>query len=410
MTATDPTATDTTPEPVAGIDYPVADWVTLDALNRDPFAVYERLRRETPVAYVPEAGRFFVTRYDDVHTVDNDAETFSADETKSLMKRSMGHSMLRMDDPEHAVQRASYGNVLKPKAIKTTWLAEFEKNFEIYFDALVEAGPGANFTDVFAGPYAAKNLTTVFGFHNTSPEDFIRWSQTLINGTGNYADDPEVWAIAEQSSREVNEALDEMLEYYRDREDATLVSQLANHGNDEITLENMRANMKMSIGGGINEPRDALTTILWALFERPEQLAAVKADASLWRDAFEEGVRWVAPIGMYPRQTTRVVELGGATLPAGARIGVCALSANRDESVWPNAHEYDLFREKKPHLGFGGGVHFCAGAWIARAQVAQVALPQLFDRLPEFRLDEQQEALAEGWVFRGMTKLPVTWG
>lgn len=388
---------------------PVADWFGLDDLHRDPFPILARLREETPVAFVPAADRFFVTRYADVHTVDNDPDTFTANETPSLMKRSMGHSMLRMDDPDHARLRNSYGSVLKPKAIKTTWLARFEENFEHYLGELLTAGPGADFVSVFAALYAAENLRHVFGLRNATDEDMMRWSQTLINGTGNYADDPEVWAIAARSSAEVDEALDEMLAWHREHPDETLISGLANGGYDDVTLTETRANMKMSIGGGINEPRDALTSILWALLRDRPQLDRVVADG-VWRDAFEEGVRWIAPIGMYPRQTTREVELGGTMLPAGARLGVVALSANRDETVWQDAHAYDAFREKKPHLGFGGGVHFCAGAWIARAQVAQVALPKLFERLPDLRLDETQEAVEEGWVFRGMTKLPVTWG
>ena len=396
------------PEPLPGTY--IADWVTLEDLTRDPFPTFARLREEHPVPYVPAAGRYFVTRYADVHTVDNDPETFTADERGSLMKKSQGHSMLRMDDPKHAVQRATYGGVLKPKAIKNTWRQVFEESYEKYAAVLREVGPGVEFVHHFAGPYAAENLRRIMGFENATDQDMIRWSQTMINGTGNYADDPAVWAEAKRSYDEVNVALDEMIAHYWEHPNETLISNIIHTcDGDEVTLSNIRANLKMSIGGGINEPRDAITTIMMGLFGEPEQRAAVLDGTRTWKDAFEEGVRWIAPIGMYPRQTTREVELGGTVLPAGAKVGVVALSANRDESVFANADRYDLSREKLPHLAFGGGVHFCAGAWVARSQVADVALPRLFADFPGMRLDPEQDAVESGWVFRGMTRMPLTW-
>ncbi|HEX2297589.1 MAG TPA: cytochrome P450, partial [Pseudonocardiaceae bacterium] len=66
-------------------------------------------------------------------------------------------------------------------------------------------------------------------------------------------------------------------------------------------------------------------------------------------------------------------------------------------------------RPKKPHLAFGGGNHYCAGAWVAKASVSGIALPQLFAELPKLRLDPERPAVDEGWVFRGMTALPVRW-
>ncbi|WP_031465642.1 cytochrome P450 [Sciscionella sediminilitoris] len=382
--------------------------ITLEELSRDPFPVCARLRREHPVSYVPAAGRYFVTRYRDVRTVDDDPDTFSANETGSLMKRAMGHSMLRMDDPEHAVQRRSYGNVLKPKAVKQIWSHRFAENFERFFAEFTAKGPGACLVRDFAAPYAAENLRAVLGFRNADHTDLLRWSQTMIDGTGNYADDARIWALARRSYEEVDAALDELITEFRRTGDESLISHLVNAGSPEVRIEDTRANLKMTIGGGINEPRDALSTTVWALLERPGQLAAVR-EQGLWREAFEESVRWAAPIGMYPRQTTREVELGGTRLPSGAKLGVLALSANRDEEVFERPDEYDVFRPKTPHLAFGGGAHFCAGAWLARTQVAEIALPRLFERLPGLRLDPDRPARAAGWVFRGMTALPVRW-
>jgi cytochrome P450 len=394
-----------TVEAIQARPIPSADWVTIPELYADPYPIYQRLRATEPIHWVPAVDRYLVIGHHACHTVELDQERFSADETGSLMKRAMGHSMLRKDDPEHNVERKAYGGVLRPKAITQQWNAVFERNVETYLKRLRAAGPGADLVTEFAAPYAAENLRVVLGFRNATGDDLERWSQTLIDGTGNYADDPDVWAAAERSSQEVDAAVDELLPYMRRNPDAGLLSVLAA---GSMPLDAMRANLKMTIGGGLNEPRDAIATTTWALLSHPDQLARVLA-GDRWSDAFEESIRWVAPISMYPRQATRDTELDGMLVPRGARLGVVVGAANRDPAVFPDSESYDIDRPKKPHLAFGGGNHFCAGAWVARASVVRVALPRLFAEFPGLRLDPARPAAVGGWVFRGVLSLPVLW-
>jgi cytochrome P450 len=394
-----------TVETIKARPIPSADWVTIPELYADPYPIYQRLRATAPIHWVPAVDRYLVIDHHACHTIELDQERFSADETGSLMKRAMGHSMLRKDDPEHDVERKAYGGVLRPNAIKQHWNAVFERNAETYLTRLRAAGSGADLVTEFAAPYAAENLRVVLGFRNATGDDLQRWSQTLIDGTGNYADDPDVWAAAERSSQEVDAAVDEMLPYLRRNPDASLLSVLAG---GSMPLEAMRANLKMTIGGGLNEPRDAIATAMWALLSHPDQLARVLA-GDRWSDAFEESIRWVAPISMYPRQATRDTELDGMLVPRGARLGVVVGAANRDPAVFPDPESYDIDRPRKPHLAFGGGNHFCAGAWVARASVVRVALPRLFAEFPGLRLDPARPAAVGGWVFRGVLSLPVLW-
>lgn len=388
---------------------PVADWVTIDDLYRDPFPIYDRLRAEGGVHWVPRVGRYLITSYDAVHATEMDQGTFSANEEGSLQIRAMGHSMLRRDDPEHYVERKAWQPALRPGVVKRTWTRMFERNADRYLDELAAKGPGADLVWDFAAPYSAENLRQILGLYNATQEDLQRWSQTLINATGNYADDPDVWAAGERSFDEVDDALDEMLRWHAGHPDDSLLSTLLRIPDYEMPLERVRANIKMTIGGGLNEPRDALGVAAWALLTHPEQRAAVEADPGLWPAVLDEALRWVAPIGLYSRQTTRDVDLAGVRLPAGARLGICVLSANRDTSVWPDGDAFDVRREVKPHLAFSKGVHVCLGAWVARAEVATVGLPRLFGRLRGLDLVPEDPAEIGGWVFRGMTRMPVRW-
>ena len=388
---------------------PVADWVTIRDLYRDPFPIYDRLRAEGGVHWVPSVGRYLITSYDAVHTTEFDQETFSANEEGSLQIRAMGHSMLRRDDPEHYIERKAWQPVLRPGAVKRIWTRVFERNAGRYLDEMIDKGPGADLIWDFAAPYASENLREILGFHNVVQQDLQRWSQTMIDATGNYADDPAVWAAGKRSFDEVDVALDEMVQWHSRHPDHSLISSLLAIPDERMPIEKIRANVKMTIGGGLNEPRDALGVAAWALLAHPEQRRAVEADPSLWPVVFDESIRWIAPIGLYSRQTTREVQLAGVTLPVGAKLGICILSANRDETVWTDAAAFDLRREVKPHLAFSKGVHVCLGAWVAKSEVAAVGLPQLFGRLRGLDLIPGDPAEVGGWVFRGMLKMPVRW-
>jgi len=113
---------------------------------------------------------------------------------------------------------------------------------------------------------------------------------------------------------------------------------------------------------------------------------------------------------MYPREVVEDTVLEGVKVPAGARLGVVVSSANRDPEVWDDPESFDINRPKRPHLAFGGGQHYCAGTWVGRSSVAGVAMPEVFAELPGLRLDPEDPAVIEGWVFRGMTHMPVLWG
>jgi cytochrome P450 len=167
--------------------------------------------------------------------------------------------------------------------------------------------------------------------------------------------------------------------------------------------------VKVIIGGGLNEPRDSICTAAYGLLSNPEQLPRVLADESSWKNVFEETVRWVAPIGMYPRRVAKRTELSGIILEPDMPIGLSAASACHDEKYFPDGHRFDVFREKKPHLAFGSGPHFCLGTWVARKMVGEIAVPALFRRLKNLRLDPDNPPKMGGWVFRGPLSVPVLW-
>ena len=393
----------------AGAEAPAADWLDAGDLVADPYAAYSRLREESPVAWVPQLQKFLVTSYSGCHAIEQDQETFSANVSGSTMNRAIGaQPMLRKDDPEHAAERAPINPVLRPKSIKEAWAPIFARNAETYLDALEDKGPAvADLNADYAAPLASKNLIDLLGLHDTDIHQVRRWSHDFIAGMGNVLDDPAIWARCDASTAEADALLEKLIPFYRRNPDASLVSALANSG---LPTQNVAANVKLAISGGMNEPQHMITNMVWALSLHPAQREAVLAEPSLWAAAFDETVRWQSPIGMYPRQTTRATVLDGVGLPAGAGIGVVVAAANRDQThVGDDAERFDIHRPKRPHLAFGAGVHLCAGHWAAKSAIGQIAVPKAYERLPALRLDETRPERWDGWVFRGLSRLPVTW-
>ncbi|MFC5064824.1 cytochrome P450 [Actinomycetospora atypica] len=385
----------------------VASGITLEALGDDPYPIFGRLRAEDPVAWVPAAGRYLVTRHEDVLAIERDQRVYSSVEVDSMMDRAIGRTMLRHDGEAHRRLRAAAEGPVRPRTVKNQWLPRFQQNADALIDGFSKRGHADLFAE-FAGPLAAANLGTILGLASATPADIQAWSQAFIDGCGNYAEDPEVWERCSLAVRTVDQAVDEVIPYLREHPDQTAISSML-HAADPLTDEEIRTNVRIFLGGGVNEPRDAISVATYALLAHPEQRDEVLAGRTTWKSVFEEAVRWISPIGMYPRQVTERTELAGRTLEAGDKVGVVISSANRDERVFADPDSFDTARGAGSHLAFGGGPHFCLGTWVARASIADIALPTLFRRLPDLALSDPDDVRMAGWVFRGPLAVETTW-
>jgi cytochrome P450 len=125
---------------------------------------------------------------------------------------------------------------------------------------------------------------------------------------------------------------------------------------------------------------------------------------------FEEYARWIAPIGMSPRRVAVRHTYNGVTFEPEDRIFFMFGSANRDEAYFKRADQFEAARDTSKAIAFGAGPHYCAGAFASRAMVADVALPSVFARLNDLRIDNTSVPVRiGGWAFRGLLNLPAVW-
>ncbi len=384
------------------------DDISVDALNLNPYPHFDRIRALGSAVWVEATRLHLVTRFEDIHEVERYPERFASTNPGSLMNVVMGHSLMRKDFDAHKRERKAIEPAFRPRNIKAHLAPFFADLVDDLIDGFVADGQADLFT-AFAEPLASRALIKMLGFRSVAWQDLAAWSQALMDGVGNYQGDAAIAAGARAASDAIDAAIAEVIDDYRQRPNQSVISAMVN-ADDPHDLEQLRANVKVIVGGGLNEPRDAVLTLVFALLAHRDQLLAVQQDPALMRAAFEEAVRWVSPIGMYPRRVTQDTVLGDTQLQAGAQLGICVGAANRDPRKFQAPERFDVFRKPNHHLAFGAGPHFCAGTWVARSLVAEIAVPRLLERLTSLALDPGQPVVERGWVFRGPTCLPVCWG
>src|SRR4051812_47779308 len=137
--------------------------------------------------------------------------------------------------------------------------------------------------------------------------------------------------------------------------------------------------------GGVESTAGLTGNLFKLLAENPDQRALLQRDPTLIPAAIEEALRYITPLQLTARTTSREVTLHGVTLPAGSRVVLVTGAANRDERQFPDADRFDITRARSRHLGFGEGVHGCLGAPLARLE-ARIALEEALPVLGDYEL------------------------
>lgn len=369
--------------------------ITLTELETDPYPALARLRADEPVSYVPDMDMWLVTRWDDVEAVHLQTDLFTSATEPSWLNSVLGVNMLGSDGDHHRRLKDALQPTFAPAATGE-WVAE---RLPQICDDLIDAfdPAGVDLMTAYAEPIAVRALQDALRWDNASWQQIGAWTRGVCTGLGNFANDPELAAIAAAANTESGESIRERV-----------VPNLAHLG---LSPDEIVNNIRLCMSGGINEPRDGIALTVWALLNHPQALAECRHDERLWRNACEELFRWISPVATSTRQTTddasfAPVDASPVTIPKGAIVAAVLSSANRDERRWTEPDRYDLQRKEGPHLAFSTGPHVCLGAWLGRSTV-RVAVQRLLDRLPGLHLNGDVQI--RGFEFRGPVRLDLAW-
>lgn len=402
--------------------------VTFDPLAEgfadDPYGQYALLRDHDPLHRSELLQGWVVTRFDDVGRLLRDPSVSSdirnaTPNALTVMELELlseqpraSRTVVLLDDPDHARIRALMAAPFRPREIERL-RERITTRIDDAFDRLrVEHGPGRVELDLvgeFAYPLPVEIFSEMLGMPEEDGPRFRYWTQCVARMV-----DP-IMSAAERA--ECTRALDEMHAYLDDqaeqkraRPTADLMSALvhAEVDGERLSREDLNAQLVTLYMAG-HEPTAALIAAgTLALLRAPDQLAHLRADRDLLRNAVSELLRFDGPNHFVRRITTRPTAVGTTELPAGAVIYASPASANRDPRRWgDDAETVRVDRaDASQHLQFGAGAHACLGSHLARLQ-AEIAFAAILDRLDDLALAGTPD-WGNRMFIRGLTALPVT--
>jgi cytochrome P450 len=377
----------------------------------DPAAAHAALRARCPVHRYDRFDPPFYTlsRYDDVAAALRDTETFSSSQGQGPRRTSNGG--LFTDPPEHTAFRRLLQKAFTPRAV-----AAMEPFVESLAASLVEPLVPLGRADLHrevASPLPTITIATMLGVPPEDQVQFKRWSDAAVESMG--SQDPRAF-LAERL--EMRDYLLDQIDRRRallaagDELPDDLTSGLVRAEDDgaRMTTDEIVGVVVQLLVGGNETTTSLITNALVRLVERPELLAAVRADLDLVDPLIEESLRFDAPVLGLFRNTTCPVMLHDVEIPADAKVMVLYAAANRDDAAFEAPDEFRLDRphaEARRHLAFGAGVHYCLGAPLARLE-ARIALRAILRMLPGLRFDGPSERVVPFFLW-GRRTLPLAW-
>ncbi|MBM3671722.1 MAG: cytochrome P450 [Actinobacteria bacterium] len=379
---------------------------------RDPYPRLAECRRSKPIATRnarDEHGNivdaFEVYRYDDVAAVMRDNTTFSSESIRADMAPVMGeHVLVGMDEPDHKRLRSLVQFPFRPKSI-AHWEDELVRPVvDGMIDRFVDRGH-AELVQEFTYTYPVQVIAVILGLPHEDHLQFHQWANAITN----FAANPKTGFIA---ARELRAYFADVVEDRRKhpRDDIVTEIAVAEIDGERISDEETFSFLQLLLPAGAETTYRATGNFLFGLLSNPDQLDAIRADRSLMTQAVEESIRWGPPLLITSRIATKDTEIAGTPVPAGSQVIANVGSANRDETRWERADEFDIFRESVPMISFGVGVHMCLGMHLARMEM-RTAVNRLLDRCPSLRFDaeaiERDDVHIHGETFRSPTAIPV---
>jgi cytochrome P450 len=373
--------------------------------THDPFPWYERMRRESPVYVDPRSGALSVFRYDDVQRVLSDFEAFSSERGRRDGSSALGASLVSSDPPRHRQLRNLVTQAFTPRAVAQLAPRITEIVSEL-LDQVAIAGR-MDFIEDFAYPLPVIVIAEMLGIPPSERAQFRRWSDAIVS--------PGATPAAGQLS--FMEAQREMAMYFA----RLIIERRAEPRDDLIShliaaeIDGQRLSELELIGfcvlllvAGNETTTNLLGNAILCFDEQPDAYERLRAQPDLIPNAIEEVLRYRSPVQSMFRAAMGETDLGGVVTREGQPVIAWIGSANRDETLFPNAHVFDIERAPNRHLAFGYGIHFCLGAPLARLE-ARLALEALTTRFRAIRrVPDVPLNWMESSIVYGVMNLPIT--
>jgi hypothetical protein len=389
---------------------------------QNPYPTYQRLREEDPVHWSP-LGFWMVTRFEDVDRVLRD-KRFGQDIEHLLTSKypdqpgildepgskTLANLIVMKEPPDHTRIRN-----LIVKAFNFREVKAMQESIQGVIDELIdhlEPQGKMDFVKDFAFRLPAIVICDWLGMPEEGREYFfsgVRPPTLLLNPL---PIDREAMDAANEDVLYTRKYIKDVADLRRKEPRDDLLTALIEAEEDQgkLTEDELIDNAGFLFFAGHETTKNLIANGMLSLHRFPDQLALLKSDPSLVKNAVEEFLRFEAPSQMSsPRIALEDTVIGNQAIKKGELVLTMQGAANHDPELYDRPDELDITRENIKHLSFGGGIHFCLGAHLARME-AQLAFETLLERLPNLKVDNPQGAVwRPSFNHRGLTRLDVHW-
>jgi cytochrome P450 len=403
---------------------PIDSDLTAPGFSADPYPTYRRLREEAPVHWSEPWQQWLLSRYEDVVRVLREPDRFgSAGWESRFLERFSPEDQERMpnlvahfrpaaflsitDPPAHARMRRPVVRSLTPRVIAAVQ-PYIETVVEGLFDEAERRGRIDAIRD-FGYPLPGSVITEMMGLPGKDRDDFMSWSEDVVNFVSTGSPSLERAIQAEASMAKIRSYLDAFITARRAEPDSGIISLLVETGDlhEPFSQEELIATATAVVTAGHETTANLLGNGILALIRNPDQLDHLRAHPELAPTAVEEFLRYDAPLQRFRRVVRQDTEIDGSILRQGQLVMAFGGAANRDPQEFEEPESLDVGRTDNPHLAFGHGIHFCVGAALSRLE-GKIVFERLPQRFPAIALDpEAVPVWRRNIAFRGLDRLPV---
>ena len=392
------------------------------AFLANPYPVFHKMRAFAPMFKAPN-GRLFITKYDDTQVLLRDkrfgkdfdnpetlAQRFGPNAMQEPAVAGLSHMMLMRDPPDHTRLRGLVNKAFTARRIEAMrgWVHGLTDRL---LDKVMADGRMDLVRDL-AFPLPVLVICELLGIPEEDQANFVNGSASggaLLNPTPPTREEID---RANEGSLASSKYFSALFERRRREPRDDLITQLvqAEEAGDRLTTEELQSNVQLLFGAGHETTVNLIGNGFLNLLRNPDQWNRLREEPSLIPNAIEEILRFESPVQAVGRTAIEPVELSAGVVPSGVAVVSFLGGANRDPAVFENPDTFDVARKDPKPLSFGGGIHFCLGAQLARIEAA-VVLETALRRLPNLRLaSTEPPKWRASFTLRGLTELPVTWG
>jgi cytochrome P450 len=389
----------------------------------DPYVFYRTLRESTPRLRT-DFGLWFLTTHADASAVLRDPRN-SSDERHAILYEQFleqAHAegrestvdtfqtMLFMDPPDHTRLRGLVQTAFTPRMVEQI-RPRAQQLVDELIDAVVERGNEMDVIDDVAYPLPVTIICELLGVPVADHERFADWSRTLSRAIDPSPIRPlELEREIEAAALAFGAYFTALVEDRRTSLSDDLLSGLitAEAEGDRLTEEELFGTALLLLIAGHETTVNLIGNGTLALLQHGDQFERLRDEPDIGRFAVEEALRYDAPVQMTQRVPLEPCTLSnGDVVQPGEQMIVMLAAANRDPDAFPDPDRFDVGRaDARRHLSFGGGIHHCLGAALARVE-GEVALTTLVRRLPRMELAGEPER-RPNFTLRGLAHLPVS--